>query len=44
MRVLAHYCADCHGLLSRIGQGEYTALQERAERKHSTEPYTKEDQ
>jgi len=43
MRVMAHYCESCHGLLSSIGAGEYTELQERAAARSSYEPYTKED-
>ena len=31
VRVKTYYCGDCHELLSTIGAGEYTALEEAAE-------------
>lgn len=43
MRVTAWYCDACRKLLAMIGQGEYTALQERADARPGYEPYTKED-
>ena len=43
VRVSAYYCDSCHRLLSAIGAGEHTALQERATERHSVEPETKQD-
>ncbi|HKT87775.1 MAG TPA: hypothetical protein VJQ59_05035 [Candidatus Sulfotelmatobacter sp.] len=43
MKVVAFYCDSCRTLLSAIGAGEFTELQERSTARHSTEPYTKED-
>lgn len=42
-KVVAFYCDSCHALLSAIGAGEFTELQERASARHSHGPYTKED-
>jgi hypothetical protein len=42
-RVTAFYCEPCRALLAGIGEGEYTALQERAFARPSYEPHTKED-
>lgn len=42
-RCETYYCDDCHGLLSQIGIGEHTELEERAASRPSREPYTKED-
>lgn len=42
-KVTAYYCEDCHHLLSQIGIGEYTELQERASARPTPELYTKSD-
>jgi len=41
--VKAHYCKACHGVLSAVGAGEHTALDERAADIPSFEPTTKTD-
>lgn len=43
MQVTAFYCESCRTLLSAIGAGECTALQERASSRGCTEPQTKQD-
>jgi tRNA A37 N6-isopentenylltransferase MiaA len=43
-RVPTYYCNDCYNLLSQIGAGEYTELDERAGRKPSYEPEYKGDE
>ncbi|MEP0846054.1 MAG: hypothetical protein HRF50_04435 [Phycisphaerae bacterium] len=40
--VTAYYCDPCRVLLQAVGQGEYTAMHERAVDVPSVEPYTKE--
>lgn len=42
-RVIAYYCNDCQRLLQTIGQGEYTAMQERTGYNGSIEPEGKTD-
>lgn len=43
VKVTARYCASCTTLLTTIGAGEYTAMQERAAAVPPVEPYTKQD-
>lgn len=43
LKVIAFYCEPCRALLSAVGAGEFTALEERASVRYSHEPYTKED-
>lgn len=43
VKVVAYYCVPCRQLLSAIGAGEYTELQERASARHSQDPETKGD-
>lgn len=42
-KVTAYYCDSCRQLLTSIGAGEYTAMQERADERPDNTPYTKED-
>ena len=41
--VTAYYCDSCRQLLTQIGAGEHTALQDRASDRPDNTPYTKED-
>jgi hypothetical protein len=41
--VTAYYCDSCRQLLTQIGAGEHTAMQERAGDRPDNTPYTKED-
>lgn len=43
VKVVAYYCDSCHQLLTQIGAGEHTAMQERAGDRPDNTPYTKED-
>lgn len=43
VRVVAYYCANCRTLLTGIGAGEHTAMQDRAGHVPSIEPVTKSD-
>lgn len=43
VKVVAYYCDSCRQLLTQIGAGEYTAMQERAGDRPDNTPYTKED-
>lgn len=42
-KYVAYYCHDCRQLLTQIGAGEHTAMQERAGDRPDNTPYTKED-
>jgi len=41
--VAAYYCDSCHTLLTAIGKGEHTALEDRAADNPDNTPYTKQD-
>lgn len=43
VKVRAYYCTSCTALLTTIGAGERTAMQERAAAVPPVEPYTKQD-
>jgi hypothetical protein len=43
VKVAAYYCNSCRQLLTQIGAGEYTAMQERANETPDNTPQTKED-
>jgi len=43
VQVIAYYCDGCHALLTTIGKGEWTPMQERAAYVPSYEPTTKND-
>jgi hypothetical protein len=42
-RVIAHYCDDCRQILTTVGDGEYTAMQDRAVSDDDNTLYHKED-
>lgn len=41
--VAAYYCDACHTVLSAVGKGEHTALEDRAADMPDNTPYTKQD-
>lgn len=43
VRVTAYYCAACHSLLTQIGAGDVTAMDDRAAGRPDNTPYTKQD-
>jgi hypothetical protein len=42
-KVTTYYCDSCRQLLTQIGAGEHTAMQDRASDRPDNTPYTKED-
>jgi Zn finger protein HypA/HybF involved in hydrogenase expression len=42
-KVITYYCNSCKELLTSIGKGEYTAMQDRASQVNGYEPTNKED-
>ena len=42
-KIIAYYCSSCRQLLTQIGAGEHTAMQERAGDRPDNTPQTKED-
>jgi hypothetical protein len=42
-KVIAYYCDNCRQLLTSIGAGEYTAMQDRADDRGDNTPDCKED-
>jgi len=41
--VAAYYCHDCHTLLTAIGKGEHTPMQDRTEERPDNTPHYKTD-